>query len=55
MYVKKTEIRSFAKRKDLRVSGDFYDAMDGIVEWHLQKATDRAMGNGRKTLKPVDL
>ena len=54
-YIKKTEVRAFAKRKDLRVSGEFYDAMDRFIEWHLEKAAKRATGNGRKTLKAVDL
>lgn len=54
-YVKKTEVRAFAKRKDLRVSGEFYDAMERFLEWVLEKAAKRAAGNGRKTLKAVDL
>ncbi|MBR9681010.1 MAG: DUF1931 domain-containing protein [Candidatus Altiarchaeota archaeon] len=54
-YIKKTEVREFAKRKDLRVSGDFYDALDQLVDWYLSKAAERASGNGRKTLKGVDL
>lgn len=54
-YVKKTEVREFAKRKDLRVSGDFYDALEQLVDWYLGKAAERSTGNGRKTLKAVDL
>ena len=54
-YIKKTEVREFAKRKDLRVSGDFYGALDQVVDWYLSKAAERATGNGRKTLKGVDL
>lgn len=54
-YVKKTEVREFAKRKDLRVSGDFYDALDQLIDMYLTKAGERAAGNGRKTLKGVDL
>jgi len=54
-YIKKTEVREFAKRKDLRVSGDFYDALDQLIDTHLVRASERASGNGRKTLKGVDL
>ena len=54
-YMKKTEIREFAKRKNLRVSEEFYGAMDRLVESELTKAARRASGNGRKTLKAVDL
>ncbi|MBR9689543.1 MAG: DUF1931 domain-containing protein [Candidatus Altiarchaeota archaeon] len=54
-YIKKTEVREFAKRKNLRVSGDFYAALDQLVDWYLGKAAERASGNGRKTLKAVDL
>ena len=54
-YVKKTEIREFAKRSDLRVSGEFYGAIDRMIEDALGKAARRAKGNGRKTLKAVDL
>ena len=54
-YVKKTEVREFAKRADLRVSGEFYGAIDRLFEELLSKAARRAKGNGRKTLKSVDL
>ena len=54
-YVKKTEIREFAKKKDLRVSEEFYGAIDRVIESELAKAAKRASGNGRKTLKAVDL
>lgn len=54
-YVKKTEIREFAKRTELRVSGEFYGGIDRTIEELLSKAARRAKGNGRKTLKAVDL
>jgi histone H3/H4 len=54
-YMKKTEVREFAKKKDLRVSEEFYNAMDKFVDEVLMRAARRASGNGRKTLKAVDL
>jgi DnaK suppressor protein len=35
-YVKKTEIRNFARRVELRVSGEFYDAVDRMIEEALE-------------------
>ena len=55
MYIKKTEIREFARMNDLRVSGEFYDALDRLIDEAMRKAAKRASGNGRKTLKSVDL
>ncbi len=54
-YVKKSEVREFAKRRDMRVSGEFYDALEAAVEELLSKAATRADANGRKTLKAADL
>lgn len=54
-YVKKVEIRNFAKARDMRVSGDVYDAVDRAVEEVLRKAAIRTKGNGRKTIKSIDI
>jgi len=44
-----------AAAKGVNVSGDFYSALDKEVRAHIAKAVSRAKGNGRKTLRPVDL
>ena len=54
-YVKKSEIKEFARGRDVRVSAEFFDALDAVIEWHLKKAVERAEANGRKTLKAADL
>ena len=37
------------------MSGDFYGALDKAVRDMLKSAEERALGNKRKTLRPVDL
>ena len=54
-YVKKVEIRNFAKARDMRVSGDVYDAIDRVIEEILRKAAARSKGNSRKTVKSIDI
>lgn len=39
----------------MRCSKDFYDALDRKIEDILRGAIDRARGNKRATLRPVDL
>ncbi len=39
----------------INVSGEFYDALDGAVRSMIAQAEQRAMDNGRKTLRPYDL
>jgi hypothetical protein len=41
--------------KKCNVGGDFYAALDKHVRAKLAEAEARAIGNKRKTLKPVDL
>ena len=41
--------------KGMRFSGDFYNALDKKVEEILNGASKRAKGNGRATIRPVDL
>ena len=41
--------------KKCNVSSDFYAALDKTVRGLIADAESRALGNKRKTLKPVDL
>ncbi|MEM5778177.1 MAG: DUF1931 domain-containing protein [Candidatus Aenigmatarchaeota archaeon] len=41
--------------KGMRVSGDFYNALDKKVEEVLRDAAKRAKDNGRATIRPCDL
>jgi hypothetical protein len=47
--------RTKAAVKKVNVSGDFYGALDKAVRDLLKTAEERALGNKRKTLRPVDL
>ena len=67
---RKTKAKRTAKRKPvdmiisksrtkasagINVSGDFYGALDGAVRELIKNAEQRALDNGRKTLRPYDL
>jgi len=39
----------------INVSGDFYAALDGSVREMIARAEQRAVDNGRRTLRPHDL
>jgi hypothetical protein len=39
----------------INVSGEFYGALDGAVRTMIAGAEQRALDNGRKTLRPYDL
>jgi histone H3/H4 len=51
--VVKSAIKGAAK--GMRVSGDFWKAMDAMVMRKLEMATKRAKANGRKTIRPEDI
>ncbi|MBT3407540.1 DUF1931 family protein [Candidatus Woesearchaeota archaeon] len=40
---------------DLNVASDFYEHLNKVLHELIQKASERAKANGRKTLKPMDL
>jgi histone H3/H4 len=41
--------------KGMRLSGDFYKALDKKVEEMLKEVAKRAKDNGRATIRPYDL
>jgi hypothetical protein len=41
--------------KGMRVSGDFWKALDERVTWKVKKGIERAKANGRKTVRGCDL
>jgi hypothetical protein len=47
--------RTKGATKKCNVSSDFYGALDKAVRGMIADAESRALGNKRKTLKPVDL
>jgi len=52
--IKKSEVKNFVGG-DFRISAEFYDALDKVVERTIKDAIKRAKENGRKTLKAYDL
>ncbi len=50
-----SKARTKASTKKCNVSSDFYGALDKVVRGMIADAESRAIGNKRKTLKPVDL
>ena len=50
-----SRIKEAARANDIRVAGDFADAFNAEVNDVLQRAINRAKGNGRGTLRPGDL
>ncbi|MEM4598617.1 MAG: hypothetical protein QW400_02910 [Candidatus Diapherotrites archaeon] len=54
-YVVKSKIKEYAKNKDIRIAGDFFDGLNKVIQYKLDKAVERAKENGRKTLRGFDL
>jgi histone H3/H4 len=50
-----SKARTKGSTKKCNVSSDFYGALDKAVRGMIADAESRAIGNKRKTLKPVDL
>lgn len=50
-------VKSMVKKsvKGMRVSGDFFKALDNVVAMKLKRAAERAKANGRQTVRPADL
>jgi histone H3/H4 len=53
LIISKTRTKNAVKK--CNVGGDFYGALDAVVRDLIKGAEARAIGNKRKTLKPVDL
>jgi histone H3/H4 len=53
MIISKTKTKEAVK--ECNVSGEFYDALDTKVRQLIAKAEERALANGRKTVRPQDL
>ena len=53
--VVKNAVRELAKRKDMRISAETFDALDRVAEDIVKRAMKRAVDNGRKTIKASDI
>lgn len=54
-YIVKKSIQEFAKKNNVKVSKEFYDALDKKVELLLKRANKRCLKNKRKTLMAFDV
>jgi histone H3/H4 len=50
-----SKIKQLVKKEKLHTAGDFMAGLDRIIEHHIDQAVKRAKGNGRKTVRAVDL
>ena len=53
--VVKSTVGDYLRTKDVKVSSDLYDTLNGILKELLDRAVKRATGNGRKTVMVQDL
>jgi histone H3/H4 len=53
-FVVKKAIQDFAKRNNMMVGSDSYEAIDKAIHGMLKDASARCKANGRKTLKAHD-
>jgi hypothetical protein len=52
-YVVKSAVRGLMK--GMRASGDFFKELDALIVRRVKRASERAKGNGRKTLRGIDV
>jgi len=50
-----SRIKEVSHAANVRVSGDFLDAVNAAVVALVKKAVDRAKANGRHTVRPQDI
>ncbi len=55
MYVVASKIKEIVKKENMNMASDFAEALSGKVEELVKAAVKRAQGNGRKTVRAVDL
>lgn len=53
-YVVASKAKEFLKSKDRNVASDALAGLNGVVEWYLAQAAQRAEANGRKTVRAHD-
>jgi hypothetical protein len=50
-----SKVKEAIRGRDVRMSAEFVDALNDHVNEVIAKATERAKGNGRSTVRPGDL
>ncbi len=53
----KSKVREYIKSKEMNTSSGVLDgeALNNMITWMLDRAVQRAQGNGRKTVKARDI
>ena len=54
-FTNQTSVKNYLKDRDIRVSGEFLESVNVNMAATLSRAAERAVENGRKTVKPADL
>ena len=55
LLISKTRVKTFLKKQNLRVSEDFYDALDDEIQVMILKIAERAKGDKRTTVLAHDV
>ena len=55
MYVVASKVKELVKSEGMNMASDFSDALSKKVEELVKAAAARAKGNGRKTVRAIDL
>ncbi len=55
MYVVASKVKELVKSEGMNTASDFSDALSKKVEELVKAAAARAKGNGRKTVRAIDL
>jgi histone H3/H4 len=53
--VVQSKVKEAIKKSKMKCASDVVEAMNRIIQWHIQKGCERAKSNGRKTLRGADL
>ncbi len=55
MYVVASKVKELVKKEEMNMSSDFAEALSKKIEELVAAAVKRAKGNGRKTVRAIDL
>jgi len=50
-----SKVKALIKKEKMHTAGDFMPALEKVMEHKVEMAAKRAKGNGRKTVRAVDL
>lgn len=50
-----SKIKALIKKDKMKTAGDFVGGLDKVIEHKIEMAVKRAKGNGRKTVRAIDL